>query len=140
MQYANFFDVSTDFLLGLTDERRTYAPTDQIGYLYTSLSDILTNLTVEQQNEITRNLMRYARSRVCIACTTTWSDFATLLSVGPATGIFCICIPHGFFPPSQFESTIILAHMFYICKFTILEFCGILHFNFKFKYNNMHIK
>ncbi|MGR9634274.1 hypothetical protein ACU82A_17980 [Bacillus cereus] len=61
MQYANFFDVSTDFLLGLTDERRTYAPTDQIGYLYTSLSDILTNLTVEQQNEITRNLMRYAR-------------------------------------------------------------------------------
>ncbi|OJE21402.1 hypothetical protein BAQ46_18815 [Bacillus paranthracis] len=61
VQYANFFDVSTDFLLGLTDERRTYAPTDQIGYLYTSLSDILTNLTVEQQNEITRNLMRYAR-------------------------------------------------------------------------------
>ncbi|MDH2858865.1 helix-turn-helix domain-containing protein [Bacillus cytotoxicus] len=61
VQYANFYDVSTDFLLGLTDERRTYSPTDKISYLYTSLSDVLTNLTIDQQDEIIKNLMRYAR-------------------------------------------------------------------------------
>lgn len=60
-QLAKYYDVSADFLLGLTDERRIYNSTDSADYLYRSLLDIFSDLTESQQDEITKNLMRYAR-------------------------------------------------------------------------------
>ncbi|MDA1651017.1 helix-turn-helix domain-containing protein [Bacillus cereus group sp. TH160LC] len=60
-QFAKYYDVSSDFLLGLTDERRKYTSTDAADYLHRSLLDILSGLTESQQDEIVKSLMRYAR-------------------------------------------------------------------------------
>ncbi|PEN03203.1 hypothetical protein CN621_03410 [Bacillus wiedmannii] len=60
-QFAKYYDVSSDFLLGLTDERRICISTDTTDYLHRSLLDILSGLTEAQQDETVKSLMRYAR-------------------------------------------------------------------------------
>ncbi|CAM4389373.1 helix-turn-helix domain-containing protein [Bacillus manliponensis] len=61
IQYARFFNVSTDFLLGLTDEKLPYIASDKVITACGLLMDIMSDVDEEHHDEILRNVMRYAR-------------------------------------------------------------------------------